>query len=79
MIFILKMIDGVRKRVARIKYSNGSEVERIYPMDSDVPEDVRIVTPSIAAVNTAPHNPHSHDHIVNQEYLAYQHHFLSGK
>lgn len=58
------------KRVARIKYSNGTEVERVYPMDSDVPEDVKVVG---KAEDTGAYNPHVREHIVNQEYLMYEH------
>jgi len=76
MLFAIKIIDGIAKRVARLTYSNGNTVERIYPMNSDVPEDVRIVE---KAVDTKPYNPHVVDHIVNQEFLAYQHHFLGAK
>ena len=75
MLFVLKLIDGVLKRVARIKYSNGTEVERIYPVVGNVPEDVKVIIPSMKAINTAPHNHHAADHIVNQEYLQYQYHF----
>lgn len=75
MLFAIKLIDGVLKRVARIKYSNGTEVERVYPMVGDVPEDVKLLTNVAMAKNTAPYNPHVHEHIVNQEYLQYQYHF----
>lgn len=73
MLFALKIIDGVRKRVAQIRYSNGTTVERVYPMDSDIPEDVRVVEPSQDVKNTEAYNPHVRDHIVNQEYLMYEH------
>jgi hypothetical protein len=76
MLFAIKIIDGIAKRVARLTYSNGNTVERIYPMNSDIPEDVRIIE---KAKDTAPYNPHVADHIVNQEYLQYAHHFLSAK
>lgn len=76
MLFALKIIDGIAKRVARIRYSNGTTVERVYPIDSDIPEDVRTVGVSS---NTNAYNPHVVNHIVNQEYLQYQQHFLSAK
>lgn len=79
MLFAIKIIDGVAKRIARLTYSNGTTVERVYPMNSDVPEDVKVVTTPMDAKNTAPYNPHVADHIVNQEYLQYAHHFLSAK
>jgi hypothetical protein len=75
MLFMIKVIDGVRKRVARLTYSNGTTVERVYPIVGDVPEDVRVITASVDARDTKPYNPHVHDHIVNQEYLQYQYHF----
>jgi len=75
MLFAIKIIDGIAKRVARLTYSNGTTVERVYPMNSDIPEDVKVVD---KAANTGNHNPHALDHIVNQEYLAYQTHFLAG-
>lgn len=75
MLFALKIIDGIAKRVAQIKYSNGTTVERVYPMNSDIPEDVKVVD---KACNTQDYNPHVIDHIVNQEFLAYQTHFLAG-
>lgn len=71
MLFMIKVIDGVRKRVARLTYSNGTTVERVYPINSDIPEDVKVVD---KAQNTAPYNPHVADHIVNQEYLQYAYH-----
>lgn len=72
MLFMIKVIDGVRKRVARLTYSNGTTVERVYPMNSDIPEDVKVVE---KVKDTKPYNPHVHDHIVNQEFLQYQYHF----
>lgn len=75
MLFMIKVIDGVRKRVAQLTYSNGTTVERVYPIVGDVPEDVRVITPSIDARNTAAYNPHVHDHIVNQEFAQYAYHF----
>lgn len=72
MLFAIKIIDGVCKRIARLTYSNGNTVERVYPMDSDIPEDVRVVEKS---ATTADYNPRIHDHIVNQEFAQYQYHF----
>ena len=72
MLFAIKVINGVAKRIAQIRYSNGTTVERVYPMNSDIPEDVRVVD---KAKNTGEYNPHVADHIVNQEYLGYQYHF----
>ena len=60
MLFGIKVINGVIKRVARIRYSNGTEVERVYPMVGDVPEEVNVVGKS---PNTAPYNPHVQPHI----------------
>lgn len=75
MLFAIKIIDGIAKRVARLTYSNGTTVERVYPMNSDVPEDVRVID---KVKDTAPYNPHVVDHIVNQEFLAYHQHFIAG-
>lgn len=72
MLFTLKLIDGIIKRVAKIRYSNGVTVERVYPIVGNVPEDVRVVE---NAKNTEDYNPHTPNHIVNQEYLQYQYHF----
>jgi ribosomal protein L19 len=69
---MIKVIDGVRKRVARLTYSNGTTVERVYPMNSDIPEDVKVVE---KAKDTAAYNPHVHPHIVNQEFMQYAYHF----
>lgn len=71
MLFAIKIINGIAKRVAQIRYSNGTTVERVYPMNSDIPEDVRVVE---KAKNTQAYNPHVTDHIVNQEYLQYAFH-----
>jgi hypothetical protein len=76
MLFAIKIIDGVAKRIARLSYSNGTTVERVYPMTSDIPEDVKVIG---KAPNTPVYNPHVTDHIVNQEYMQYAHHFLSAK
>lgn len=62
MLFTLKIIDGIAKRVAQIRYNNGTTVERVYSLNSDIPEDVRIIN---KALNTTPYNPHVTDHIVN--------------
>lgn len=75
MLLVLKIIDGIAKRVGIINYSNGTVVERTYPIDSDIPEDVKVVTSPAMQTNSKPYNPHVHDHIVNQEYLMYQYHF----
>lgn len=75
MLFVLKVIDGVRKRVAQIRYNNGTVVERVYPIVGNVPEDVRVIQDGKSAKNTEDYNPHAHDHIVNQEFLQYQYHF----
>lgn len=73
MLFAIKIIDGVAKRIARIRYSNGSLVERVYPINSDVPEDVTTILPAKDAKDTEPYNS-----IANQEFLQYQYHF-AGK
>jgi N-glycosylase/DNA lyase len=75
MLLALKIIGGIAKRVGIISYSNGTVVERTYPIDSDIPEDVRIVTSPAKQINSKPYNPHVHEHIHNQEYLQYAFHF----
>lgn len=75
MLFTLKLIGGILKKVATIKYDNGTVVERVYPVDSNIPEDVKVLQEGKSAKNTADYNPHAHEHIVNQEYLQYQYHF----
>lgn len=75
MLLAIKIINGIAKRVGQIRYSNGSVVERVYPMTSDIPEDVKVLVPSAKAKVTKHFNPHTHDHIVNQEYMQYAHHF----
>jgi len=66
MIFALKLIDGVIKRIARLKYSNGTEVERIYPIDSDIPEDVKVVKATDLKIDMGiyRHNPHYYNHLM---------------
>jgi hypothetical protein len=68
MSFIVKLVDGVFKRVTRHTY-NGKVHERTYPMDSNVPEDVRVV----GNADGVKYNHHVQDAIHNQEYLLYMH------
>lgn len=69
MLFMIKIIDGVAKKVSRHVY-NGKVHERVYPIDSIIPEDVRVV----GEVEGKAYNPHVPDMIHNQEYLQYAFH-----
>jgi hypothetical protein len=67
---MIKVIDGIAKKVSRHVY-NGKVHERVYPIDSIIPEDVRVV----GEVEGKAYNPRVHDHIVNQEFAQYAYHF----
>ena len=59
-----KIINSSLKEIHRIKYSNGSVVERIHSPGNPIPEDINIVMPNEQPIQ-----------ILNQEYQAYCHHF----
>lgn len=67
-----KLINGVWKRIQRINYkSTGEIIDRILPIDSDIPESVIVVRePTLLSVES--HIPCEPIH--NQEYLQYYEH-----
>ncbi len=62
------LIDGVWKRLQTIVYKT-HKVERILPLTSDVPEEVRTIDIS------KPAEGEPYNHMVNQEHAQYQYHF----
>ena len=67
-----KLINGVWKRIQRITYkSTGEIIDRILPIDSDIPEDVIVVKePTNLSVDS--HIPYEGLH--NQEFMQYYDH-----
>jgi nucleoside-diphosphate-sugar epimerase len=65
-----KLINGAFKRIERIIYpSTGAVVERILPLNHDVPEEVIVIRePKVLRLDS--HIPYEGIH--NQEYLQYQ-------
>ena len=67
----VKLIMGVFKSVERIVYpstpvSTGSVVERIMPMNSNIPEE-------IVVIQEAQRKDYKAGHIVNMEHMQYEH------
>lgn len=64
-----KLINGVWKRIQRITYkSTGEIIDRILPIDSDIPENVIVVRePTLLKIDS--HIPY--DGVHNQEYMQY--------
>lgn len=79
--FTTKIINGLFKRVKTIIFpTTGEIVNQIFPMDSNVPEDVEIIRTAIKApaLGHLKDVPHSHrDGITNQEFQAYEHYHNS--
>lgn len=65
------LIDGIWKRVQTIVYKT-HKVERILPLTSDIPEDVRTV-----AINPIP-DGQPYNHMVNQEHEQYRYYFYNN-
>lgn len=64
-----KLINGVWKRIQRITYkSTGEIIDRILPIDSDIPESV-IVVKEPTNLKMDSHIPH--DEIQNMEFMLY--------
>ena len=66
----VKLIMGVLKRVERIVYpstpvSTESIVERIMPMNSNIPEEIVVIQ--------EPKRVYKSGHIVNMEHMQYEH------
>lgn len=71
----MKLINGVFKRIQTIVYpSQGTVVNRILPINSDVPEEVIVVREPVIEVKQA-HFPSEEIH--NMEFAMYSHYAQS--
>lgn len=58
--FVLCLIGGTFKKVETVTYNNGKQVERIYPVTGNVPEEIREIP------RAAPQQ------ILNMEHMLYE-------
>lgn len=58
--FVLACIEGTFKKVETVTYNNGKQVERIYPVNGTVPEDIREIPSAV------------HPQILNMEHMLYE-------